>query len=87
MAYGKRAVVVEFLSRMVQEGTIVSFQTLHFGKAETGEDPTVLIAVAGEMDKANRQALAQQIRATLQPLVGDVVVSVQGIPTDPGTRL
>jgi len=77
MAYGTRAVVVDFLSRMVREGTIADFQTLHFGKAETGEDPTVIVAVAGEPDTAAMQALRRRISDALNVLVGEIVVLVQ----------
>ena len=77
MAYGKRAVVVDVLSRMVQEGTIVSFQTLHFGKAETGEDPTVIVTFGGGPGAAEMRELRQKISDDLTVLVGEVVVIVQ----------
>ena len=81
MAYGQRAVVVDFLNRMVREGTIESFRTLHFGKAETGEDPTVVVTVAGEPDTAAMQALRRRISDALTVLVGEVVVTVQKDPS------
>lgn len=77
MAYGKRAMVVDVLNHLVQEGTIASFRTLHFGKAETGEDPTVIVTVAGETDAAAMQALRRRISDTLNVLVGEIVVLVQ----------
>jgi hypothetical protein len=77
MAYGERAVVVEFLSRMVREGTIAGFRTLHFGKAETGEDPTVIVTVGCGPGAAEMRALRQKISDDLTVLVGEVVVIVQ----------
>ncbi len=79
-AYGVRGEVIEVLKRMVQEGAISGFKMLHFGKADTGEDPMVLVTVAGEQDSASRRALAQRIRTALKPLAGDVVVTVQSEP-------
>ena len=76
-AYGVRGEVIEVLKGMVQEGALSGFKMLHFGKADTGEDPTILVTVAGEQDLASRRALAQRIRTALKPTAGDVVVTVQ----------
>ncbi len=84
-AYGVRGAVIEVLNRMVQEGAITGFQTRHFGKAETGEDPAVLVTVTGERDLATMRALAQRITSTLKPIAGDVIVTVQCNPPPPGT--
>ncbi len=80
-AYGMRGEVIEVLKEMVREGAITGFKMLHFGKADTGEDPTILVTVAGETDRAGRQALAQRIRTALKPIAGDVVVTVQSEPS------
>ena len=80
-AYGVRGEVIEVLKEFVREGVITGFKTLHFGKADTGEDPTILVTVAGEQDSASRRALAQRIRTALKPLAGDVVVTVQSEPS------
>ncbi len=77
VAYGVRGEVIEVLKGMVQEGALSGFKMLHFGKADTGEDPTILVTVAGEQDLASRRALAQRIRTALKPIAGDVVVTVQ----------
>ncbi len=79
-SYGTRGEVIEVLKGMVREGSISGFKMLHFGKADTGEDPTVLVTIAGEQDLASRRALAQRIRTALEPLAGDVVVTVQSEP-------
>jgi Mrp family chromosome partitioning ATPase len=80
-AYGARAAVIAALDRMVQEGTILGFQTLHFGKADTEEDRMVIVTAPGHLDAAAMQALAQEIRSALQVLVGEVVVIVTRSPS------
>ncbi len=84
-AYGIRGAVIEVLNGMVRAGAITGFQTLHFGKANAGEDPTVLVTVTGERDLATMRALAQRITSTLKPIAGDVIVTVQCNPLPPGT--
>ena len=75
--YGDRAAVIAALDKMVQEGTILGFQTLHFGKADAEEDRAVIITVPSHLDTAAMQALAQEIRRTLRVLVGEVLVMVR----------
>ncbi len=84
-AYGVRGAVIEVLNGMVREGAITGFQTLHFGKAETGEDPTVLVTVTGERDLASMRALAQRISSALKLIAGDVIVTVRCNPPPQGT--
>ncbi len=79
-AYGARAAVIAALDRMIQEGTILGFQTLHFGKADSEEDRTVIVIVPSHIDAAAMRALAQEIRRTLRDLVGEVVVTVTCSP-------
>lgn len=62
---------------MVQEGTILRFQTLHFGKADAKEDRAVIVTVPQHLDVAAMRVLAQEITRTLRVLVGEVVVTVQ----------
>jgi hypothetical protein len=75
--YGVRGAVIEVLNGMVREGAITGFQTLHFGKANAGEDPTVVVTVTGERDLASMRALAQRITSALKPIAGDVMVTIQ----------
>jgi hypothetical protein len=84
--YGVRGAVIEALNGMVREGAITGFQTLHFGKAETGEDPAVLVTVTGERDLASMRALAQRITSTLKPIAGDVIVTVRCNPPPQSTE-
>ena len=79
-AYGARAAVIAALDRIVQEGTILVFQTLHFGKADAEEDRTVIVTAPSHLDAAAMRALAQEIRRTLRDLVGEVVVTVTRSP-------
>ena len=83
--YGVRGAVIEVLNGMVQEGAITGFQTLHFGKANAGEAPTVLVPVMGERDLASMRALAQRITSALKPIAGDVMVTVQCNPPPQST--
>jgi hypothetical protein len=76
-AYGARAAIIAALDRMVQEGTILGFQMLHFGKADAEEDRAVIITAPNHLDAAAMQALAKEIRSALQVLVGEVVVTVR----------
>ena len=80
-AYGVRGEVIEVLKELVRAGAITGFKIFHFSKADTGEDPTVLVTVAGEPDLASKRALAQRIATTLKPIAGDVVVTVQSEPS------
>ena len=79
-AYGDRAAVIAALDRMVQEGTILGFQTLHYGKADAEEDRAVIVTAPSYLDAAAMRLLAQEIRRTLQVLVGEVVVTVNRSP-------
>ena len=76
-AYGARAAVSAALDKMVQEGTILGFQTLHFGKADAEEDRAVIVTVPSHVDAAAMRTLAQEIRRALQAVVGEVVVTVR----------
>ncbi len=75
--YGVRGAVIEVLNGMVREGAITGFQTLHFGKANAGEAPTVVVTMTGERDLASMRALAQRITSALKPIAGDVMVTIQ----------
>ncbi len=76
-AYGTRGEVIKVLNQMVGEGIITGFNTLHFGKAASGEDPTITVTVAGEPDAASMRALARKIANALEPIAGEVIVMVQ----------
>ena len=80
-AYGARAAVIAALDRMVQEGTILGFQTLHFGKADAEEDRAVIVTAPNHLDAAAIRMLAQEIKGTLRVLVGEVVVTVTRSPS------
>ena len=83
--YGVRGAVIEVLNGVVREGAITGFQTLHFGKANAGEDPTVVVTVTGERDLASMRALAQRITSVLKPIAGEVMVTIQCNPPPQST--